>query len=243
MIIFPAIDIKDGKVVRLTQGRFDNITEYADDPAQVAQQWVSQGANWLHVVDLNGALDGKLVNLETILSIVRSVKIPVQVGGGIRTQTDIDKLLAGGVQRIILGTRAIDDKNFLKDNLKKAKTRIAVSLDCSGGMVAQRGWTTVLKLKATELAKELENYGLQCLIYTDIARDGMLTGPNFEGIKEMLNTVKIPVIASGGISSLEDIRQLVKLKKKNLEGIITGKALYEGKLNLKDAIQLCSQKE
>ena len=191
MIIFPAIDIKDGKVVRLTQGRFDNITEYADDPAQVAQQWVSQGANWLHVVDLNGALDGKLVNLETILSIVRSVKIPVQVGGGIRTQTDIDKLLAGGVQRIILVTRAIDDKNFLKDNLKKAKTRIAVSLDCSGGMVAQRGWTTVLKLKATELAKELENYGLQCLIYTDIARDGMLTGPNFEGIKEIILRSKL----------------------------------------------------
>ena len=197
----------------------------------------------LHVVDLDGALEGTLKNFALVKKITQSVKIPVQTGGGVRSHENIEKLLLSGVSRVILGTRVVSDKRFLKEALSLGQDKIAVSLDCSDGKVTQRGWTEISNLLAVDFAKELEQSGLHCLIYTDIARDGMLTGPNIEGLEEILNSVKIDVIASGGISELKDIKKLLALKAKNLIGAITGKAIYENKLDFKKAIHLCSQSE
>lgn len=241
MIIFPAIDIKNGKVVRLAQGKFHKVTEYAQDPVDVAKQWVDQGAQWIHVVDLDGAQQGRLINQDAIINIAKSIPVPVQMGGGIRFKDDIAQLLDGGVARIILGTKIIEDRQFLKDVLSTWREKIAVSLDCSNGLLTQKGWTETSSIRATEFVKELEILGLTTLIYTDIARDGMLTGPNLEALKEILKATFIPVIASGGISSIEDIKALCDIKDDGLIGAITGKALYEDKLDLKEAIKLCSQ--
>lgn len=241
MIIFPAIDIKDGKVVRLLQGRFEDVTEYSTDPVKIAQQWVEKGAQWLHVVDLDGAKTGELKNFDVIAKIAQSVDIPIQIGGGIRTKDDIKRLLDANIKRAILGTKIIENREFLKDILNQWADNIIVSLDCSDGMVAQRGWTSITDLKATDLAKELEEMGLKYLVYTDIKRDGMLTGPDFEGLETLLNTVNISVIASGGISDINDIKRLCAFESKGLIGAITGKALYEGKLDLESALKVCSQ--
>jgi len=243
MIVIPAIDIKDSKVVRLHQGKFDEVTEYSEDPVAVAQKWEAEGAQRLHVVDLDGALSGKIQNFNIIAKITKSVKIPVQVGGGIRSKADIDGLFATGVSWAILGTKIVEDTGFLKTVLNAYGEKIIVSLDCSNGIVAQRGWTSVSSLKGTDFARSLEQAGLKCLVYTDIARDGTLKGPNIEGLKEILNTVKIDVIASGGISGIEDIKKLNALKSDQLIGAITGKAIYDGRLNLKEAVSLCSTKE
>ncbi|MBF0521823.1 MAG: 1-(5-phosphoribosyl)-5-[(5-phosphoribosylamino)methylideneamino]imidazole-4-carboxamide isomerase [Candidatus Omnitrophica bacterium] len=237
MIIFPAIDIKEGSVVRLVQGKFDQVTKYSQDPIAIAQEWQSQGAKWIHVIDLDGAKEGQMKNTDAILKIVKSVKASIQVGGGIRTKEDIQKLLDGGVARVILGTKIVEDRTFLKDVLSIWKDKIAVSLDCSNGIVLQKGWTAATNIKAIDLVKELKNFGLSCLIYTDVAKDGMLSGPNFQALEELLNKTTIPVIASGGISCLEDIKKLKKLEKKGVVGAITGKALYEGKLDLKEALK------
>ena len=242
MIVIPAIDIKDGKVVRLSQGKFDEVTIYSSDPVAIAQKWETNGAAWLHVVDLDGAEKGRVKNLDIIAQIVKSVKIPIQMGGGIRTRNDIEKLLSFGVTRVILGTKVVEDKEFFKSVLHDLPNRVIVSLDCSRGMVTQKGWTSVSNLKATDFAKELEALGLSCLIYTDIARDGTLRGPNLDSIKKLLEVVKIPVISSGGISALEDIAKLKALEPQGLMGVIVGKALYERSFYLKDAIALCSQK-
>ena len=243
MIIFPAIDIKEGKVVRLRQGEFSKVTEYSSDPVAIAQKWVDQGAQWLHVVDLDGAQTGEIKNFGVIVKIAKSVKVAVQVGGGIRRWEEIEKFFDNGIQRVILGTKVIEDRSFLKDILAQWSTKIAVSLDCQDGMVAQRGWTTVTDLKGTDLAKELETLGLQYLIFTDIKRDGMLQGPNFAALEEILQTVKkTAVIASGGVANLGDIERLLPLKVKGLLGVITGKAIYEGTLDLKSAMRLCREK-
>lgn len=242
MIVFPAIDIKEGKVVRLSQGKFQEITIYSIDPVSIAKKWETIGASWLHVVDLDGAEKGEMKNLSIITEIAKLVKIPIQVGGGIRTIADIEKLLAAGVNRIILGTKVIEDKTFLKKILDQWSNRVMVSLDCSRGIVAQKGWTSLSTLKATDFAKELEALGVSYLIYTDIARDGTLKGPNVKSIQEILAAVSIPVIASGGVSAIEDIATLKNLNAPNLMGVIVGKAIYEGRLYLKDAIDLCSQK-
>ena len=242
MIIFPAIDIKDGKVVRLFQGRFDQMTEYSDDPVATAKRWEDRGAEWLHVVDLDGALTGEMQNFDIITKIAREVEIPIQVGGGIRSKETIEKLFSDGVTRIVMGTKVIENRTFLMEVVHKWKERIIVSLDCSNGLLTQRGWTSMTNLKATVFAQEIENLGLHHLIYTDIAKDGVLQGPNFRGIEEILNSVSIPVIASGGISSLEDLKRLRALEPKGLIGAITGKAIYEGKFDLKEAMNVCSQK-
>ena len=241
MIIFPAIDIQEGKVVRLEQGHFDEVTEYSGAPAAMAKLWEDKGAQWLHVVDLDGAKTGELQNTDIILKIAQSVNIPVQTGGGIRTEDDIQKLLDGGVTRVILGTKAIEDRSFLKKILDRWQERIAVSLDCNNGMIAERGWTETSNIKATDFVKELESLKVSCLIYTDIARDGMLTGPNFESLEELAAVTQIPIIASGGISNIDDIRKLLTLESKGVCGAIIGRAIYEGKLNLKEALALCSQ--
>ena len=243
MIIFPAIDIKEGKVVRLAQGKFDEVTEYSGDPVAMARLWEKKGARWLHVVDLDGAKVGEMQNLDIVLNIVQSVSIPVQVGGGIRKKEDIQKLLNGGVARVILGTKIIEDRTFLKEIIDQWSTKIAISLDCSNGMLAQRGWTSTSNIKAIDFAKDLDDLGLSCLIYTDIARDGMLAGPNFEGLTKLAEAISIPIIASGGISNIEDIKKLLALQDNGIIGAITGRAIYEGKLDLKEALELCSQNE
>lgn len=242
MIVIPAIDIKDAKVVRLHQGKFDRVTEYSKDPVAVAKQWEGQGARRLHLVDLDGALTGQMQNFKIVAKIAKSVKIPVQVGGGIRGIEDIFRLLESGTANVILGTKAVENKEFLTRILQKWQKNIIVSLDCNKGNVAQRGWTSTSDIKGTELAKALQKAGLQCLIYTDIAKDGTLSGPNFEGLEEILNTVTIPVIASGGVAGMEDIKKLCRLGPKGLLGAITGKAIYDGRLDLKEAIAYAQQK-
>ena len=241
MILIPAIDIKDGKVVRLTQGRFDAVTEYSADPLSMARHWQKLGAQWLHLVDLDGAQTGEMKNIAIVKQIAEVVEMKVQVGGGIRDEKTVEELLESPIQRIILGTKVIEDREFLKRLIQKAPQKVAVSVDCTNGFVSARGWTQASNLKATVFVQELENLGVKTIIYTDIARDGMLKGPNFDGIKEILNAVKIDVIASGGISGLDDVQKLLDLKAKNLIAAITGKAIYEGKLDFLQAVKLSNK--
>ena len=238
MILIPAIDIKGGKVVRLFQGKFSDVTEYADDPLNMARKWEGLGAKWIHLVDLDGAKDGIMANKDVIKKIAQTVKIPVEVGGGIRSEETITDLIKANVTRVILGTRAIEDRSFLKKMLLLYGEKICVSLDCSNGFVAQRGWVSTTNIKATDLALELEDLGLQWMVYTDIAKDGTLAGPNFEQLQTMLNTVKkIKLIASGGIATIEDVQNLSLMK--GVAAAITGKAIYEGKLDFVEALKLC----
>ncbi|MFH0754971.1 MAG: 1-(5-phosphoribosyl)-5-[(5-phosphoribosylamino)methylideneamino]imidazole-4-carboxamide isomerase [Candidatus Omnitrophota bacterium] len=239
MLILPAIDLKDGKVVRLFKGQFDKVSEYASDPLGMAKRWEDMGAPYLHVVDLDGAQTGERRNQTVIKQIARELKIPVETGGGIRSREVVDDYLNAGIDRVILGTKVVDDRAFLADLLKAWRERIAVSLDCSNGFVAQRGWVETSSVKGTDLAREFVGMGLKYIIYTDIARDGTLEGPNISGLKEMLDVGQVSVIASGGISKADDIRALLALKNKNLFGVITGKAIYEGVLDLKEALDLC----
>lgn len=238
MIIFPAIDIKEGKVVRLMQGKFDQVTEYAQDPAAIAKEWEFQGAQYLHVVDLDGAKHGKVTNWDAIQSIITAVTIPIQVGGGIRTELDVNQLMEMGVDRVILGTQAINNQALLQHFIAKWQSHVAVSVDASNGLVTKLGWTESTDIRAVDFARKLENLGLKCLIFTDIARDGMLTGPNIQRLIEILDAVDIPTIASGGISNIQDIKNLKKLENQGLMGAITGKAIYEGTLDLKEALQI-----
>ena len=240
MIIFPAVDIMAGKVVRLAQGKFDKVTEYSGDPVAAAKAWEEKGALWLHVVDLDGAQVGEMQNMDLILKIAQAVPIPVQTGGGIRTKNHIQALLDGGIRRVILGTKAIEDRTFLKEILNRWKKKIAVSLDCTDGMVSQRGWTSTSNIKAVDFVKELQAAGLSCLIYTDIKRDGMLTGPNIKELKKLADATTIPLIASGGISCLKDIKKLIAIQNQKIIGVIAGRALYEGKLDLKEAMDIAS---
>ena len=229
LIIYPAIDLMDGKVVRLKQGQFDKKTDYSDDPLAVAQHWKSQKALWLHIVDLDGAKTGDMKNIDVVKKIAKSVNTSIQVGGGVRSIERIKELVDSGIKRVVLGTKAISDDNLMKEVVKNYLDHIAVSVDCSQGLVTQRGWVETTKIKGTDFAKQMEAQGIKCLIYTDIHRDGMLQGPNISSIREILKAVKIDVIASGGISGTHDIIELCHLKEQhaNLLGAITGKAIYE----------------
>ena len=238
MLIIPAIDIKDGKVVRLFKGRFDQVTEYGCDPVDTARHWESLGAAYLHVVDLDGAESGVRRNQDVICKIARSVGIPVETGGGIRSREVVDAYLEAGIDRVILGTKAVDDRALLADVLGVWGGRIAVSIDCADGFVARRGWVDTSAVKGTDLARDLAAMGLQYIIYTDIARDGTLAGPNIAGLEAMLALTQVNIIASGGVKSLDDIRALAALGRKNLYGVITGRAIYEGTLDVKEAVGL-----
>ncbi|MBI5586762.1 MAG: 1-(5-phosphoribosyl)-5-[(5-phosphoribosylamino)methylideneamino]imidazole-4-carboxamide isomerase [Deltaproteobacteria bacterium] len=234
MIIIPAIDIKDSRCVRLTQGRMDSETVYSTDPEEVARRWASAGASLIHLVDLDGALEGSARNYGVIRKIASSVDVPVQIGGGIRdVKTAETYLCTPGVKRIVIGTAACEDPDFLKALTKKYPRRIAVGIDARDGLVAIKGWVKVTDQKAVDLARRLEGFGVACIIYTDISRDGMLMGPNVEATRELADSVKIPVVASGGMSSMKDIEAY---KSVRLEGIIIGKALYAGNIDLKEAI-------
>ena len=241
LIIFPAIDIMGGKVVRLKQGQFDKSTDYSDDPVVMAKKWKMAGAQWVHVVDLDGAKTGEMKNIEVIKRIAQEVKVPVQVGGGIRSIEKAKELLAEeGIKRIVVGTKSIGDEGLLNELILKWQDRVAVSIDCAEGLVTQRGWVEKTDVKGTDLAVQLQQRGIKCIIYTDIKRDGMMQGPNLQRIEEILNTVKIDVIASGGVSNETDIQRLCALKEKyaHLVGVITGKAIYEKTLGFQSAVYI-----
>jgi phosphoribosylformimino-5-aminoimidazole carboxamide ribotide isomerase len=238
MIPIPAIDLKEGKCVRLRQGRMEDVTIYSDHPGQMAKKWESLGAELLHVVDLDGAFAGEPKNLKSIKEIVNSINIPVEVGGGIRTMETIEKLINAGVARVILGTKAIEDPDFVKKAADRHIGKIVVGIDAKDGMAAASGWADVTSMSALELAEKMSKYDIADIIYTDIKRDGMLSGPNLEATKTMVMFSSVPIIASGGISNLKDVKDLCKIK--GLKGFITGKALYDGTLSLREAIRLCT---
>ena len=238
MLIIPAIDIKDGCVVRYVQGRLDKKV-YSKDPVKTARHWVKSGAKLLHVVDLDGAMSGKQKNLQFVKEIAQSVDVPVQFGGGVRNIETIKKLLGLGIRRVVLGTRAVEDGVFLKQAFKKFKDKIIVSIDAKDNRVLIKGWKASAKSKdLVTFAKALKQAGFKNLIYTDTSKDGTLSGPNIKGIKNLLKQSGLHIIASGGISSLDDIYRLKQLEKQGLEGVIVGKALYEGKFTLSQALKL-----
>ena len=236
MLIIPAIDLKDGKCVRLLQGREDAVTVYSEDPVLTARQWESCGAKLLHVVDLDGAFTGNQKNLQAVKRIRESVGMDMELGGGIRDMEKIDELVEMGIHRVILGTVAIEKPTLVEEACKKYPGKIIVGIDAREGKVAVKGWVEVTTIDAKSLAREAERKGVTGIIYTDIAKDGMMTGPNIMAVNEMVRTVNIPVIASGGVSSLEDIKKLQGIE--GLWGVITGKAIYSGSLDLREAIQL-----
>lgn len=233
MIIIPAIDIKDGKCVRLFQGNFNKKTVYSDNPVEVALKWQKQGAQILHIVDLDGAKSGKPVNTRIISTIVR--KMRVQVGGGIRNRAAIKKYLEAGALRVVLGTAILEDFGFAKSAFEEFGNQIIVGLDAKKDMLMKKGWVTKSGLNVFKTAKKLESLGAKRFIYTDIAKDGSLTEPNFSALKKLIETINSPVIASGGVSEINQIRQL---KKIGAEGVILGKALYEGAIDLKEALNV-----
>ncbi len=242
MIPIPAIDLKNGKVVRLLQGKFEAEKVYYDDPVIVAKQFEKEGASRLHVVDLDGALGGVPKNSGLVKHILGQVSIPVEVGGGVRDLKTADNYLKLGARWVILGTRASLDKGFLKEALSEFKEKIIIGIDAIDGFIATDGWTKITSIKALGLAGEVEELGGKTIIYTDISKDGMLAGPSVEQIKTLSQTVSVDVIASGGVAALDHISQLLALKQKNIIGVIIGKALYERKFSLKEAVALCSQK-
>lgn len=236
MQIIPAVDIKGGRCVRLIQGKFDQETVFADDPVQMALHWQSLGASRLHVVDLDGARTGEPQNMDAITRIVRAVDIPVQLGGGIRSIETARRMLEIGVDRVIIGTSAALDPELARTVFDSLGERAVLGLDARDGMVAIHGWQELLQLKAIDFALEMQALGARRIIHTDIGRDGMLEGVNLAAMEEMAKAVRIPVIASGGVTSIQDIHNLKSLEPFGIEGVITGKAIYAGTLDLKEAI-------
>ncbi|BCA53572.1 1-(5-phosphoribosyl)-5-[(5-phosphoribosylamino)methylideneamino] imidazole-4-carboxamide isomerase [Nitrospira sp. KM1] len=237
MRIIPAVDLKDGRCVRLRQGDMAAETVYSDDIPAVARKWKEQGASVIHLVDLNGAVDGEPRNLPEIESVIRSVDIQVQVGGGIRNMPTVERYLNAGVSRVVLGTSALTDRAFLAQACKEFPRRILLGLDARDGRVAVKGWTSVSETKAIDLLQELSGHDIGAVIYTDIARDGMLNGPNLIALRDIVEHSSFPVIASGGVTRIEDLRAIRSLGPR-IEGAIIGKALYDGKLDYAEAARL-----
>ncbi|MQX96804.1 1-(5-phosphoribosyl)-5-[(5-phosphoribosylamino)methylideneamino]imidazole-4-carboxamide isomerase [Sinorhizobium medicae] len=238
MILFPAIDLKDGQCVRLKLGDMKQATVYNSDPAAQARAFEEQGFEWLHVVDLNGAFAGETVNGDAVDAILRATKNPVQLGGGIRTLDHIENWLARGLKRVILGTVAVRDPALVIEACRKFPGRIAVGIDAKGGKVAVEGWAEASELGVIELARRFEGAGVAAIIYTDIDRDGILTGINWAATLELSDAVSIPVIASGGLASMDDIRRMTEPEAQKLEGAISGRALYDGRIDPKEALDL-----
>lgn len=238
MILFPAIDLKDGQCVRLKLGDMDQATVFNDDPGAQAKAFEDQGFEWLHVVDLNGAFAGESVNGAAVDAILASTKNPVQLGGGIRTLDHIEAWLEKGISRVILGTVAVRDPDLVTEACKKFPGKVAVGIDAKGGYVAVEGWAETSELTAVDLAKQFEDAGVSAIIYTDIDRDGILKGLNIPSTLELAKAVSIPVIASGGLASIDDIHRLLEPDCAILEGAISGRALYDGRLDPKEAMDL-----
>jgi phosphoribosylformimino-5-aminoimidazole carboxamide ribotide isomerase len=233
MIVFPAIDLKDGHCVRLVQGRADQKTVYSAQPEEVAQKFVADGASWLHVVDLDGAFSGSQQNLKSIEKIARTINIPFQVGGGLRTRDDVKKVLDVGAARVIIGTKAATDPSFVEDLVREfGSARIVLGIDARDGMVAVEGWVATANISAVDFGKQMGQLGITTAVFTDISRDGLLKGPNVPAIKKVAAETGLNIIASGGVSSLQNIRDLKNLQTLGVAGVIIGKALYDGKLSL-----------
>ena len=241
MIIYPAIDIRGGRCVRLTEGRFDAETVFADDPAEMALKWAGLGAEFLHLVDLDGALAGEGKNVPVIERILQSVSIPVQLGGGIRNLATIEKLLSLGVTRLILGSAAVKNPALVEEACNKYPGHIAVGIDAKNGEVAIEGWGKGSGVAATELAKKMAAYGVETIIYTDISRDGMLSGVNVEATAALARACGVPIIASGGVASIEDIRRVKAVEADGVQGCIIGKAIYTGAVGLQEALALAKE--
>ena len=234
MKIFPAIDIKDKKCVRLVKGDFDKKTEYQSSPIDQAEKYKHHGFKNLHIVDLDGALTGETVNLDIIQKIVSKFNLKIEIGGGVRNFESIQKYTDAGVEKVILGSAAIKDKNFLKESCKKFPNKIALGLDAKDGYLSVSGWKDISNQLTLDFLKEVNDYGASRLIYTDINRDGTKQSPNFEETAKVADTSKCPVIISGGVSSIDDIKKAKKLNNKNIEGIIIGKAIYDGDIKLEE---------
>jgi len=242
MLIIPAIDIKEGKCVRLTEGKFEDVEIFSDDPVAVAVKWANKGAMMLHVVDLDGARYGKLTNSTLLEKIIKKVNIPVQTGGGIRKYEEVERLIKLGASRVILGTILWKDKSLAKRLFRDFSENIIAGIDAREGYVAIEGWQNITSVDALDFAKEMERLGARRIIYTDIKRDGTLIGPNIDNIEKILKNVNIPLICSGGIASLDDIKNLIGFEIKGLEGVILGKALYKRTILLEDALKVAQGK-
>lgn len=238
MIVLPAIDIKDGNCVRLVKGDYSTASKVADDPYDVAESFVKAGAEWIHMVDLDGAKDGKRKNSELIADVVKSADIKVEVGGGIRDMETIEFYLENGIDRVILGSAAVKDQHFVIDAVNNFDDKIVVGIDAKNGLVCAEGWTDKSELNYINLARQMEQIGVKTIVFTDIEQDGTLGGPNLIQLKKLSDNVSCDIIASGGISSLQDI---IKLSELNLYGAITGKAVYSGNLDLENAIKIASK--
>ncbi len=233
MQIWPAIDLRGGKCVRLRQGDYQRETVYGDDPADMARQWVAQGTTCLHLVDLDGARDGMSANLQAVEAILAAVQVPCELGGGIRDEAAIQRLLGLGLSRLVIGTRALKEPDWFRAVVRRFPGQLALGIDAKAGLVATDGWLKTSTTSAIDLARQLANEPLAAIIYTDVARDGMLQGPNFQAMAEMNAAVDVDVIASGGVTTADDVRQLAAV---GLAGCIIGRALYEGTLTLPDAL-------
>ncbi|PIR38046.1 MAG: 1-(5-phosphoribosyl)-5-[(5-phosphoribosylamino)methylideneamino]imidazole-4-carboxamide isomerase [Alphaproteobacteria bacterium CG11_big_fil_rev_8_21_14_0_20_39_49] len=242
MIIFPAIDLKDGQCVRLQKGEMDKVTVFNESPSNQAATFFSQGFNWLHIVDLNGAFDGKPVNIDAVKSVLNELggKMSVQLGGGIRDIATIQKWLDAGVARVILGTIALKNSELVKEACKKFPNRIVVGIDGKSGMVAVEGWAETSDISVIDLARKFEDAGVAAIIYTDINRDGLMTGPDLSGTRQLAESVNIPVIASGGMSCTEDIQAVKDIEGSGVAGVIVGRAIYEGKIDIARALQIAA---
>lgn len=238
MIVIPAIDLKEGKCVRLEQGLMDKDTVFNDNPAAQARAWQDQGAELLHIVDLDGAFAGEPKNRSAIEAIVKAISIPSQLGGGIRDMATIETYLSLGISRVIIGTAAQRNPELVREACEKFPGRIVVGIDAKNGLVAVQGWAEVTDVTAVDLAKKFEGFGVSAIIYTDINRDGMLQGPNLEATKALAEAVSIPIIASGGVSTLQDIQNLMQIESSGVTGVITGKAVYTGAIKLSEAIEI-----
>ncbi len=241
MDVIPAIDLLEGRCVRLYQGDYARSQVFNENPADVARQWVEQGASLLHVVDLDGAKTGTVVNLAAIKAIVQAVPVPVQIGGGLRDRTLVAQLLALGAKRVILGTIAVEQPTLVAELCQEFPGQIIVGIDARNGRVATRGWLETSEVLATQLAVQMQELGTAAIIYTDIHRDGTLQGPNLEALRELAAAVTIPVIASGGVSSVTDLLSLLALEPQGVSGVIVGRALYTGDISLKQALQAIGQ--
>lgn len=237
MLIIPAIDIIQGKVVRLNQGDFNKKKIYSGDPVETARTWQKKGAELLHIVDLDGAKEGKVKNKEAITSIIEALDISCEVGGGLRDEKDIEYFLNKGAKRVVLGTKAFEDIDYLKELLSKFNEKIAIAIDFRGKNLVKKGWQEKTDVTPESVALKMQEIGVKTIEVTDTGLDGTLKGPNIERLKNILTSVDISVVASGGVSSMEDIKKLKSLKSSNLEGVIIGTALYEGKITLEDAIK------
>jgi len=238
MIIFPAIDIKDGKCVRLIKGDFNKITSYKDSPTAQAIKYSQSGFNDIHIVDLDGALQGKPVNSIIVKEIIKKVKLKIQIGGGIRTIDDISRWIEMGIDRVVMGTAAVENTELLKTACNKFKNKIAVSLDVKDGLIALSGWKKQTNIAAIDFIKKIQNFGVSRIVYTDINKDGTKKGPNIRDTVELSNKVKIPLVISGGVSSIEDIKKIQSLNNSNIEGVIVGKSIYDGDIKISDLAEL-----